>query len=265
MSQIGQMAKGRGGREALDRAAEYGLDNGLGDVFSTSIGREKTLEGLLEESGKKAGNLRDEAGLAPPGILNDVVKDPRIDKYLGSGSASKELGGVDTALNDIREISGENPTHSGIADAATYINKNAAGNKMYQPVNAETDVANIASDLNNRGIVQSLGADKGKQYLKALEDQTVLHPLKHLSDKGELREAGSRGPGLGAHVVQEIADRFGYRMSTKMASAIHDALSGKMAKGAASELSALPNMKNFSGAKAVPPAISEWMKKRGED
>ena len=256
MGQLGQMERGRGGREAIDAAAKYARDNGLSDVFSTQIGREKQLKNLMDASGETIGNFRDEAGEADPNIVNRVVDNPKIDKYLGRGSASKELGGVDTALNDIQEVGGENPTHSSLADAATYINKNAAGNKLYQPVNAETDVANILSHENNADIAQKLGSDKAKTYVDALDEQSKLHPLEHLQERGELRNAGGRG-GLGTRVVQAIADKFGYRMSAKMAGAIHDALAGN-------NLSELAGNAPKSLLKTVPADIQEWMKKRQE-
>jgi hypothetical protein len=260
MGQLGQMAKGRGGREALDAAASYARDNGLSDVFSTGIGREKALDALLEKSGKTVGALRNEAGPASPDIIKKIVSNPAIDKYLGSGSASKELGGVDTALNDIKEIGGPNPTHASLADAATTINKAAAGNKLYQPVNAETDVANILSRENDTDIAQKLGSEKAKQYVDALGDQSKLHPLEHLQNRGELREAGGRG-GLGTRVIQEAADRGGYRMTAKAAAALHDMLKGENLAG---------NLKGaVTGvAKLTPAALSDavskyLMKQRG--
>lgn len=255
MGQLRQMAEGRGGREALDEAAQFSRDKGLSDVWSTNIGREKNLEGLLESSGEKIGALRNEAGAADKGIINRVISNPKIDKYLGEGSASKELGGVDTALNDIKEIGGSDPTHSSLAEAATYINKNAAGNKLYQPVNAETDVANILSRENNADIAQKLGSDKAQQYVEALGDQTKLHPLKHLQDRGELREMGGRG-GLGVRAVQAIADSFGYRLSAKGAALLHDLLAGR------GLLEEGPGIAAKSTGKMVPASISDWVSRQ---
>lgn len=246
MGQLKQMEEGRGGRDVLDRAAEFAREKGLSDVFSTGIGREKALQGLMKQSGETVGNLRKEAGAAPSDIVNKIVENPKMNKYLGEGSASRELPGVDMALKDIKEIGGTQPTHASLANAATYINENAAGNKLYQPVNAETDVANILSRENNAGIAQSLGSDKAKQYVDALSEQEKLHPLEHLQQRGELRSAGGRG-GLGTRIVQEVADRFGYRLTAKAAAAIHDALTSApdIGKGIA------------SAAKVAPAGINE--------
>ncbi len=154
MGQLKQMET-TAGRPALEAAAKVARDSGLTDVFTTAIGREQILKSLLDLSGKVIGKLRAQAGAAPPDTLTNIVANPAIDKYLGEGSAGKELGGVDRALNDIKEIAGPNPTHEDLANAATYINKNAAGTKIYQPVNAETEVANILSRENDAGIAQT--------------------------------------------------------------------------------------------------------------
>jgi hypothetical protein len=148
------------------------------------------------------------------------------------------------------------PTHAGYAEAATDINKYAAGNKMYQPITAETDVANALSRENNAGIVQTLGADKGKQYLDLLEEQTRLHPLEHLQKRGELRDiAGRGGMSLGKSFVQKMADAAGYRLSAKTAAAIHDLLVGE----------GIPKMAGSTAAnvgRTIPAQLSDFLSKK---
>ena len=259
MGQLVGMAKGREGRAALDKAAQYARDKGLADVFSTGIGREKNLEGLLDSTGQKIGALRQEAGAAPPGIEKRILADPTLDKYLGQGSASGGISGVDQALADIREQGGAVPTHKSLADAATYINEQAAGNRLYQPVNAETDVANILSRENNADIAQALGSNKAKQYTGLLEEQSRLHPLQHLSQRGELREAGGRSALATTGLIQKIADSYGYRMSAKIAAAIHDALAGR-------GLINVPARAAQSAARTVPAAVDDYLtRKYGEN
>lgn len=225
MGQLKQMAQGRGGMDALDEAARFAREKGLSDVFTTDIGRQKLLDNLLEKSGQTVGNLRQEAGGAPSGMINKLLSNPKsnINEYLGEGLASGELPTVDKALSDIQRIGGENPTHAKLAEAATYINKHAAGNKLYQPVTAATDIANALSDENNQAIAQTLGSDKAQQYVSALDEQHKLNPLEHLQQKGELRQAGGRG-GIGIQFVQKLADEFGYRLTAKAATALHDSL-----------------------------------------
>lgn len=225
MGQLKQMAQGSGGMAALDEAAQYAREKGLADVFTTEIGRKKLLDNLLEQSGQTIGNLRQEAGPAPVDMINKLLSNPKanMNEYLGEGLASGQLPMADKAISDIQRIAGQNPTHANLAEAATYINKQAAGNKLYQPVTAATDVANALSDENNQGIAQALGSEKAKQYVEALGEQQKLHPLEHLEQRGELRMAGGRG-GIGLQMVQKLADEFGYRLSAKTAAAIHDSL-----------------------------------------
>lgn len=227
MGQLKQMEE-VGGRQALDEAAQYARNKGLGDVFTTSLGRTKNLESLLKSTGEKLGSLRKEAGPASSNVIGDVLANPKanLNEYLGEGLASGELPMIDKAIADIQRIAGPNPTYADLANAATYINKQAAGNKLYQPVTAATDVANALSDVNNQGIAQTLGSEKAKQYVNTLAEQQKLHPLEHLQQRGELRQAGGRG-GIGLQMVQKLADEFGYRTAAKMLATVHDSLVGK--------------------------------------
>lgn len=227
MGQLKQMAQGRDGIEALDQAARYAREKGLSDVFTTEIGRKKLLDNLTSKTGQTIGSLREEAGPVtdPKQLISQLLDNPKskMDEYLGSGMASDQLPTAQKALNDIQRIGGTDPTHANLAEAATYINQQAAGNKLYQPVTAATDIANALSDVNNQGIAQSLGSDKALQYVNALKEQQQLHPLEHLEQRGELRMTGGRG-GIGMQFIQRMADEFGYRLSAKTISAIHDTM-----------------------------------------
>lgn len=146
------------------------------------------------------------------------------------------------------------PTHAGLAEAATYLNDQAAGGKMYQPQTATTDVANMLSDENNQGIVQTLGSDKGKQYLGALEEQKRLHPLEHLQQRGELRDVGGRGgQGLGRAFIQKIADSAGYRLSAKGAALMHELL--------AKEGNLMPGVTPLAGA-PIAAGMGDYLQKK---
>lgn len=305
MGQIKQI-----GPEAAREAAEVGRNAGLGDVFSTDVGREKALEALDKTTGKTIGALREEAGPAPSGIPEKIAKELST-KYETGGSYSGEAGGVKKALEDIKRLSGEvspdlpvvdpktitgepkalfaynqpdlagrggpetsmykvlgnhpnsgsqmtlsqlkeagipvigrearsvgkwepldlttPPTHAGYAKGATFLNDFATGNKLAQPVNAATDVANTLSRENNAGIVQSLGSDKGKKYLEALSNERAYKQLEQFFTRGELRDMAGRGGGKNMiqQMIQGLADKGGYRLTSKIADAIHKAMTQK--------------------------------------
>lgn len=225
MGQLKQMAKGRGGQTALNEAAQLARDKGLTDVFTTNMGRGKTLKSLLKSAGAETGALRKEAGVAPADMIQKLLDSPKakMNEYLGEGLASGNLPKIDKALADIERIGGPNPTHAKLAEAATYINDQAAENKLYQPVTAETNIANALSDVNNQEIAQALGSEKAQKYVNLLDEQKKLHPLEFLQKHGDIREMGGRG-GIGMQFVQKIADEVGYRASAKTIAAIHDSL-----------------------------------------
>lgn len=225
MSQIRQMAESGG----IDKAARFANESGFNDVFSTSLGREKDLNNLSNATGAKLGQLREEAGtvLNPEGLEETVMTDPKMAKYLGQGLESGQAKDIPKALDDVQRISGSNPSYADRAQAATFLNKSAAGSKLYQPTSATTDIANIVSQDNNAGIHASLGPEKGAEYTKSLDEYSNLQPLKHLQDRGELREMAGRGGagGLLHGVKQGVADAFGYRAVGKGAYAASDAAS----------------------------------------
>lgn len=195
LRQIREMAK-KGG---LDEAAKFAREKGLTDVFSTSLGRENKLEALEQAAGSKLGALRAEGGASPltqADLEAKVMADPKMAKYLGEGLQAGQARDVPKALADIQRVSGANPTFASRAEAATELNQSAAGNKLYQPTSATTDVANILSRENNQGLASALGPEKAAQEAAARSEFSHLQPLKHLQEHGELREISGHNLGL---------------------------------------------------------------------
>ncbi len=195
MRQIRQMAK----KGDLDASAQLAREQGLADVFSTSLGREKALEALEGKAGQKLGALRTEGGASPlshADLEAKVNEAPTIQKFLGNGLEGGQKGDVSRALEDIKRVSGENPTFAGRANAATEINKSVVGNKEFQPTTAATEVANILSRENNAGLASALGPEKAAQEAAARKMFSDLQPLKHLQEHGELREMSGTDHGL---------------------------------------------------------------------
>lgn len=224
MGQIGQV----GGIEAARDAADVARNAGMGDVFSTEIGRRNALKAFTEGEGQKIGALREAAGPASPDIMDQVQKD-LMAKYSAPNTLySNEAPQIEKSLNTVRNMAGPTPTNAGIAKGATELNQYAAGEKLKQPVNAITDVANKLSASNNAEIAQSLGSDKAQQYINALHNESGAFHLKPFMEKGAAREAVARGGGKGIlqSLVQKAADTGGYRATSKGLDALHGALAG---------------------------------------
>lgn len=326
------------GPEAAREAAQIGREAGLGDVFSSEIGREQSLKNLQQTTGQKLGALRQEAGPASASVPDKIAADLES-KYGTGGVYSGEAGGLKKALADVKRIAGGQPaelpviaqgpktgplqalfdyndlitgkssyqiygdpklhgygttpnvpletlqekgipvvgqtskaaklgqapldqlsaapTHAGYAEAATHLNEYATGEKLKQPVNAVTDVANRLSHENNESILKALGP-KAPEYTQALSDFKAYKVLEHFFERGELREMASRGgaKGLIQQAIQGMADKGGYRAVSKLTNALHEAMTEPLDVG---EVSAKA-MK--SGALSMPAELSAYLEQK---
>lgn len=314
-------------------AAKVARESGLGDIFSTEIGREKSLANLEKTTGQKIGALRKEAGPAPTGIPEKIAADLKA-KYGKGGVYSGEGGGLQKALSDVKRLGGENKpdlpviqptgkvgepyalfegnitggsepglsqykvygdhpktgfnlnpeqlkdlgipitgraptpaainsepiglgtpaTHEGYAKAATHLNQYATGEKLKQPVNAITDVANRLSHENNEGIMKALGP-KAPEYTKALSDFNAYKTLEQFFNRGELRDMAGRGgaKGIIQQAIQGAADKGGYRLTSKVADALHEALTKPLSIGK------LSSQALKAGSITVPAELTEYL------
>jgi len=215
------------GIEAARDAAQVGRRAGLDDIFTTDIGRKAALQNTLSTEGKQIGDLRAAAGKPSPSMLDQVGASLKA-KYnpVNPDVLSSQAPQVDLSLNRIKNVAGSDPTHASIAEGITDLNNYATGEKVRQPVNAMTDVANKASAANNAEIAQSLGSDKAASYLDALHNETGAFHLKPMLERGFNREAVSRGGGKNIlqSLIQKVADNGGYRAASKGLDAVHGAL-----------------------------------------
>lgn len=201
------------GAEEARAAGKYGLDKGLVDIFSSEVGRDAKLKALSEQTGKTIGELRELAGEAAPGTAEKIGAD--LGPKYATGVYSGEQGGLQKALEEVKNAG---TSHADLAKTATKLNDYAAGAKLTQPANAATDVANALSRENNAGIVQSLGADKGKQYVQALDEYSNQAPIKQFMARGEAKEAAGLGSNTAyGSVTGFLKNAAGHRLGAKTA------------------------------------------------
>ena len=224
------------GPEAARNAADYARNAGVGDIFSSQIGREDLLKDLTAKTGKNIGNLRTEAGAAPISTEAEV-KAYLANKYGQGGIMGGKEGGAEKVLEDINRIGSkgpsatdefgnqipaigprEAPTMANYSNASTFLNKAATNPaSLKYPANVVTDAASKLNHVNDANIVQSLGPDKGAQYVKALEDAKNQHILGPFMVRGETREMAKRGGigGLLEDVAKKAMDMGGHRAASK--------------------------------------------------
>jgi hypothetical protein len=206
------------GAEDARALGQKGMDEGIVRVLSTDEGTEGRISGLLENSGDAIGKFRKAAGergagYSPESIVAEIKK--RLDPEYESGVKSGETGSYMKALEEIAKSDG---TPDGISKAITRINKYASANKLHQASGAMSDVANIASEINNSAIKSVLSPEESAVYEKSLRDYGAARKIEQFHARKEAREAAGRiGPGGGVrHLMQSALDSFGYKSGAKV-------------------------------------------------
>ena len=267
------------GPEAAREAAQYGREAGLGDVFRSQIGREKLLKDLTSQTGQNIGQLREAAGTAPISTEAEV-KAYLQNKYGQGGLMGGKENGADQALEDIHRIGRkgpmaadefgnpvpaegprEAPTLANYSKASTFLNKAAVNpNSLKYPANVVTDAASKLSNVNDANIVQSLGPEKGQDYVQALEDARNQHILGPFLARGEAREMAKRGGvgGLIEDAFQKAMDLGGHRMASKALNATAGGL-----QDAAKTAAIGPNLLQSSPGWAQ--ALNDYLSRKYDD
>lgn len=211
-------------RELMDIAKEKGITKSpIGAV------RRAVTEQLEKSSGQAIGGIRELAAkrgaIHNPDVLVDAIRERLDPKFLGKGTASGEKGAYMKALEDIREHAS---TPDVLAKKLTDMNKSVTKNKMFQPTEAMTDVANEASRLNNDLVRNHLSKAESNFYDKSLGDFGAAKIFKKLHSFEIGREMGGRAGvgGLwrnikqgamdmgGSKVMENFYDRFGPRLKS---------------------------------------------------
>ncbi len=267
------------GPEIARKAAEYGRNSGLGDVFSSQIGREDLLKDLTDKTGQKIGQLRQAAGTAPISTeaeVNAYLKN----KYGQDGIMGGKEGGAENVMEDIHRIGQkgpsaldefgnqipaigprEAPTLANYSNASTFLNTAATNPaSLKYPANVVTDAAKKLSNVNDANIVQSLGSNKGAEYVKALEDARNQHILGPFLVRGEAREMAKRGGvgGLLEDLAKKAMDMGGHRAASKGL----DALAGGI-QNASNNAAIAPNLVKASPAYAQQ--LNDYLMKKYAD
>ncbi len=267
------------GPEAARKAADYARNSGLGDVFSSQIGRENLLKDLTNKTGQQIGDLRNAAGTAPIGTEAEV-RAYLTNKYGQGGVLGGKESGAENALEDISRIGRkgpsapdefgnmipavgprEAPTLANYSKASTFLNKAAANPaSLKYPANVVTDAASKLSNVNDANIVQSLGSSQGADYVKALEDARNQHILGPFLARGEAREMAKRGGvgGLLEDIAKKAMDMGGHRAASKGL----NALAGGV-QDASNSAAIAPNLVKSSPAWA--PQVDDYLKRKYAD
>lgn len=216
--QIKALKKGGMSEDQIRSLADWMDEKGITKpIRGYNIG--KQIEKVSEEAGRTTGGIRKIAtqrgAVHNPDTLMQSIRSELDSKYLKGGSASGEKGSYLKALQDIKNAP---QTAEGIADAATELNRYGQKNKMTQPQGARTDVANVASRLNNDLIQKFLSPKEIESYHSARGDFGASKIADKFYANRLGRELAGRSSGLGGiwgETKNAIADIGGNKMMEK--------------------------------------------------
>ena len=214
---------------AMRAIGQYALDK---DIVSPTTG----LSGMLEKNAalqKSVGNtlsgyreMADKmAGEVDPKEIAQAVRNELDKKYMRGvdpdnpsprGAYGGQSGAYQRALQELEDAE---HSHSGIADAATELNHAAnKAAKNLQPETPFTDVANVASRINNERIKALIGKDNAAKYEQALREYGVNKKIANALRFKSSGEVKRFGPGsIGSNLTQKAMDELGYRFGAKAA------------------------------------------------
>lgn len=190
----GNAAKGGIGEEASNALAKMARDEGIIQPYASAKTMQANMKPMQDASGAKIGALRQEgnvSGAAPE--LDDILAQAdaqygrKFSKGLEAGSKREFM----RAKEELTELAPKTTTD--FANAATDMNAFARSEgKMLRPNNATTKVADLVSGSNDANLVQSLGPEKGLEYVKELPR------FGQFEDMGQLLEGLRSGQKVGS-------------------------------------------------------------------
>lgn len=196
-----------GEQKVLD-LADFAERKGITKEFLNHKMGQRIME-LSEKSGQMIGGIREMAAqrgaVHNPQQLIQKIKSELDAKYLGKGGASSEKGAYLKALEDIKSGAKDPAT---LAQKLTEMNRRATTNKMIQPKGAVTDVANVASRINNELIKKVMKPAEWDAYQEALKEFGASEVFKRGYGFTFGREmAGRTGPGGPWNFIKDVGGR----------------------------------------------------------
>lgn len=226
---------------AVRAIGQYGIDSGIVSptgTFKADLARNTEL---LNGAGSKIGAIREMADKMHDPLTTPIDTLQEIQARLGP-TYEQGMPGSSEYQTALKIVGKSDPTFSGAAETATKLNKLAnTNNRINQPHQPFTEVANIISEINNERIKKTVGPQNAEAYEQALREFGIN---KKINEFLKNKVAPKRlGPGsLTSNLVQKGLDEFGYKAGSHVAN--------KMSTNI---------LKNPSIAKSLPSLFKEFI------
>lgn len=206
------------GEEGVQALGQYAIDKKIVDPRVGSIGMKERTNAINKTAGGVLGDIRKEAdGIFDPQKHTIDILQPI--KQVLDQDFEPGMPGANEYKTAIGLVEKSDPSPSGVAELATKLNRLAnENNKIKQPTRPYTDVANIASRINNERIKQMIGPGKSAIYEEALKDFGATKKLQEFLKNKSARAMGSGSAGsVPNRIVQKFLETAGYKAGSRIA------------------------------------------------
>lgn len=194
------------GREGFSPTMRASYDMGDANLGLGKIGREQAVNERVAQLGSDLGDVREQAGTTGPQLtpqeMADQIHGNLKGDYAPGGKNFEDQGSFEKNIQNIQQM-----PQGGVeafAQRASEIKRNA--NKgLLLPANAETDVANQMSHINDETIKSNLPPDIGDHYDSLKEQFGYAKNLQPMELRGEGKEAVSRGSNTAFGTIKDLA------------------------------------------------------------
>lgn len=179
------------GREKFGPTMRASFEHGDADFGLGPIGREQAIKERIAGLGNDIGETRAQAASAGPEMtptqMAAEIRKRALADFSPGGKHFDEAGSFEKNLKNIEDM-----PQGGIenfAQRASEIKGNATQNKLRLPVNAETNVANQMSAINDAEIAKRLPPELQENYEQLKDEFGVAKNLEPMELRGEGKEA----------------------------------------------------------------------------
>lgn len=222
--QLKSMGPGFEGLKKAEALVNWSDDQKLFNPTLSDASRRAKIADIQDTNGEQVGQIRklaDSRGAPPVQAIQQEVINQLNQKY-GSG--------VERSPQEIKNVMEEfqkyPPTHEGMADMATALNKSATKvTQLGQHSGPATDAANIIGRMSNDSVRALSTPEESATYTNALRNYGAAKKLEQIT-AGAARRAMVNRSILGPfqRMWQEALDRGGYRMGANLAGKMSGAI-----------------------------------------
>lgn len=215
------------GEEGVQALGQYAIDKKIVDPRVGPIGMKERTNAINKTAGDVIGQVRKKADASFHPLKHQIDVLQPVKQSLDA-DFEPGMPGAHEYQTALKIVEKSDPSPSGVAEMVTKLNRMAnENNKLKQPSRPYTDVANIASRLNNERIKGIVGDETYAIYDEALKDFGATKKLQEFLKNKSARSMGRSSAGsLTNRLTQEFLDSAGYKAGSRITGGMAKAIKG---------------------------------------